>query len=399
MSSHPSSPPNPVKPRYRSHYETAPQAVNLKSRAAMSESESPSQELVVQSMRDAAAARFEAYRSQLDQIERAFIRERKTLDQQSTRNLSRFSDAILGMSLEISQLTKRSGDLSQKVRDLSGRLGDVTSSALNQALDPVRANFQELESEQTRAAADIAELLAAFATRAAKIKGTFDALSSVLPELTEFSNTIEQLKVTVQKNSASLLAAREDLSAQMEEQRALFLQQMDGRIRDIATKLDGFRAKSQTAARESQDRLADLESAQFELRALSSEAISRVQAQFGGQMAAVKRRFAQLTELRYSQILAVREQIGEANSAIGRKRQAGLQRGIAQRAAGAHRATRMADEIRALGEQCDAIEGALATGVWAAPKRRPPGVRVFYNVGPDGFVRLIFVDQLGVIGT
>jgi uncharacterized protein YoxC len=360
---------------------------------------SPSPDFVVQGLRDAAAARFEAYHSQLEQLERTFIRERKQADHQSTRTVSRFSDAILALSTELSQLTKRSEVLSQKVKRLRDGLDDATSSALGQAFDPVRANFQELESEQTRASSDIAELFGVFTQRTKKIGDSVDALGSVPAELAEFSNAIEQLRDTAQKNSSDLAATHEDFFTQMKEQQALFLQQIDGRVRDITTKLDGFRAKAQTAAGASQDLLADLEASQFEFRTLHSQAISRVQLQFTGQMVAIKRRFAQLTELRYSQILEIREQIVEANNVLRLKRQAMLQKGIAERAVAERRASRIGDEIRTLGQQCDAMEALLATEVSAPAKRIPPaGVRVFYNVGADGFVRLIFIDRFGVIG-
>ena len=101
----------------------------------------------LQGIRDAALKKYEAYNSQLRQMERNFQLDIKKSEQQSTRNLSKLIDLISSLSSEMFQLNNQSNLLKNKIDFLRNKLIETQSSGTETFLSPLKNGFDAFGQE------------------------------------------------------------------------------------------------------------------------------------------------------------------------------------------------------------------------------------------------------------
>jgi hypothetical protein len=219
----------------------------------------------------------------------------------------------------------------------------------------------------------------------------------------EFVKSIGELNEMAKQNSMDLFTTHEELSAGIEDDRASLSQEFRSRLKSLATKVDALQARSLSVMRQSQALLVDTDESRSAFRNAYIQTMAQIQKQFNGQLAAVKRRFAELTELRYSQILDVRDRISNANDALVRARRMQIRALVESVTPGSKRVSPISDEIQVLNQRCSEIEALLKRQLGPAKKQKEKkspknGVRVFYHIREDGTAQVILVDEFGIVG-
>jgi predicted nucleic acid-binding Zn-ribbon protein len=354
--------------------------------------------LVIEGIRDAAAARFQAYEAQLTQMERAFELESKRSDQQSNRNVARCSDAVGSLASEMSQLTRHVRSISQKLALVRQRQQEVATIGVTRSTAPLRSALHNFEQEYGRASADIDALFKGHTADAATISDQVNSLKGVSKSVAEFEGLVEKLKEAAKQNSLNLFTCREELTAIVHEERTLLMEQLTSRIRSVTSKAQQLQSRVLDAMTISQDVISETEASQADIRNSYSETMGRIRAQFKAQITDVKRKLNELTDFRYSQIVAVRERIAGANDSLRESGQRRMKRAISDAEGGSKRSA-ISEEIEALDRICSQVEELIdnVKPQKVRVKKPKPGVRCFYHVEEDGKVKLIWVDENGII--
>jgi chromosome segregation ATPase len=367
-----------------------------------------SQDPALKTIREAAVSQYQRYQTQLNHIDRQFQLELKKSGQQANRSVSRFGDTISCLNSELAQLNGQYASYSQKLETIRQRQRDLSTSGVLTVITPVKTNFASFEEEFNRALANVDSLIRTWSSRVSTVKTDYQSLKPLPQTLNFLNSAIEGLGNASRQTSANLFTVNEEMTTLIAEERRALSQRIQDRIMLFRTQIHNVEQRSLTAFNQSQNVAADAQALQFEIRHSFDRTVERARSNLKSRLLEVRKRIRDLTDMRAAQVQEIRNRISDMNVDLAktrrRKERQNVDLGIDEKPKNSVRA-----EIDAIRERITQLEQILAGKTRPQPKQkrapvvkpevkpRPEGVRVFFNVLEDGSLKLIIVDQNGVV--
>lgn len=355
----------------------------------------------LQGIRDAALKKYEAYNSQLRQMERNFQLEIKRAEQQSTRSLTKILDLISSYSSEITQLNNQSELLKKKIDTLRNRQFEIQSSGIGTMLSPLKNGFDAFEHEFDEALQNINTLFSNLTSRVKTVQKDFDSTKSINQEISNIDEQIKVLQKGLQNNSTQLFCIQEEFENNINCQRTDITKLIQDQMAALRARVENLEQSSYQSLNKSQSVIGDTQTSQYEMREMFTNSMNIITGSFKSKINDSKRLLFDLQQSRFEQIDAIRSRLSKTNDSITKMRKKKLKNAIENQPID-HKS--LQPEIDKLTKKVEELECQLNKKLTdkngnqnetkqnkSVPKN---GVRLFYNIDGDD-VKVIIVDQYG----
>lgn len=349
----------------------------------------------LQGIRDAALKKYEAYNSQLRQMERNFQNEIKRSEQQSTRSLSKLVDLISSLSSEVAQLNNQSNLLKNKIDLLRNKQIETQSTGIETMLSPLKNGFDAFGREFDEALQNINTLFSNLTTRVKNVQSEFDSAKSINSEIKNIDKLINDLQKGLQNNSAQLISVQDEFDNAINSSRANVTKQIQDQMTSLRARIDNLEQSSLQSLSKSQNVISDTQTSQYEIREMFNNSMNIISSSFKSKISDSKKQIFDLQQSRFEQIDAIRSRISKTNESITKMRKNKLKNAIDDNNSNKQS---LQPEIEKLSEKVEELENKLNKKLEDKSKqndKKSPCVRIFYNIDDDANVNVIFVDQEG----
>ncbi|OHT13380.1 hypothetical protein TRFO_16473 [Tritrichomonas foetus] len=401
-----------------SHFQTAPQSITVSSPTSKSNTvnfprTSASANYQLQGIRDAALKKYEAYNSQLRQMDRNFHLEVKRAEQQSTRNLSRFADSIASLASEMSQLTNQSNLLKSKIDYLRNKQIETQSTGVTTLLAPLKNGFDAFDREFEGALNNINTLFSNLTARVKTVQKDFSSLQTIQNDVNNLDASFEKLTESVQSNSDHLITTHSELENSVSEQKLKISSRIHEKIGDFRQRIENLEQSSTQSLSKSQNVIAEAQTSQYEMREFFDSSMNNIISSFKSKIGESKKAIFDLQQSRFEQIDSIHSRLSKTSESVAKMRRKKLKDAVANQTT-----TRQSlqPEIDELKKKVEKLERKLNKKLQAKgikneknsqkkqktkPKEKTEnkdtkkGIRMFYNIDDNGKVKVIFVDENG----
>ncbi|KAK8838204.1 hypothetical protein M9Y10_035624 [Tritrichomonas musculus] len=360
----------------------------------------------LQGIRDAALKKYEAYNSQLRQMERNFQLDIKKSEQQSTRNLSKLIDLISSLSSEMFQLNNQSNLLKNKIDFLRNKLIETQSSGTETFLSPLKNGFDAFGQEFEEALRNINTLFSNLDNRVKMVQKDFDIIKFINSEITNINELITDLQKGLQDNSSQLLYIRDELDETLNCQQVNTTKRLQDRMSTLRSRIDNLEQDAFQSLNKSQNVIADSQTAQYEMRELFNNSMNVITSSFKSKINESKKSLFDLQQTRFEQIDTIHSRLSKTSESIAKMRKKKL-KNVSQNQSSKNQS--LQPEIDKLTKKVEDLENQLNRKMTSRKsqtkksdskskknKNAPnKGVRIFYNIQENNNIEIIIVDEDG----
>lgn len=360
----------------------------------------------LQGIRDAALKKYEAYNSQLRQMERNFQLDIKKSEQQSTRNLSKLIDLISSLSSEMFQLNNQSNLLKNKIDFLRNKLIETQSSGTETFLSPLKNGFDAFGQEFEEALRNINTLFSNLDNRVKMVQKDFDITKFINSEITNINELITDLQKGLQDNSSQLLYIHDELDETLNCQQVNTTKRLQDRMSTLRSRIDNLEQDAFQSLNKSQNVIADSQTAQYEMRELFNNSMNVITSSFKSKISESKKSLFDLQQTRFEQIDTIHSRLSKTSESIAKMRKKKL-KNVSQNQSSKNQS--LQPEIDKLTKKVEDLENQLNRKMTSRKsqtkgsdskskknKNAPnKGVRIFYNIQENNNIEIIIVDEDG----
>lgn len=357
----------------------------------------------LQGIRDIALKKYEAYNSQLRQMERNFQLEIKRSDQQTTRNLSKIVDLISSLQSEMSQLNNQSNLLKNKIDVLKNKQIETQTTGVETMLSPLKNGFDAFGREFECALKNINTLFSNLASRVKHVQQDFNSTKSINSEVTEINELIKNLQKSLQNNSTQLVSIQKEFDNTINIQKENVTKKIQDKMSALHSRIENLEQCSFQILNKSQNVISDMQASQYDMRGLFNSSMNITANSFKSKLNDSKRSLFELQQNRFEQIDAVRSRLSNTSDSISKMRKQKLRNVIDDQSSNRHslkpeieRLTKKVEELESQLDQKLGVNKSDKKNIKAKKNRsdQKKGVKLFYNLD-GGDVKVIIVDENG----
>ena len=348
--------------------------------------------LVLQGIRESVMRKYDAYKSQIRQLDRNFTLQVRKTDQQTVRTLSKLTDNVSSLNSEMSQLSNQASIISKKLSNLNKSIDNASTTGLQATIRPLSQSFSSFDQDFIQSLSNIDALFSTLSKRTDSVVQDYNDLLPITKSITELDSALKEANAKHEKSLTTLEETRSQLAELMEEQRKSLIQRLTNRIEGLGIKIDVLEKRSATTLQNSQDIVADAQNSQYELRKEFETVTDNVSQSFKSQLEEVKKTAAEMNKNRVHQLEIIRDRLSTAKMSMAKLKRKKMKQEAAQAEEAGPRIS-LKPEIERLKTKIMNLEQIVKQKKGLA---KPSDVRVFYHVDDIG-IRYIRVQSDGTV--